>query len=254
MDFAALLDVNSLILAFTGFIIGILGVVIGGAMFFAVPLMQWLFPLASFGIVVGNIKMGSFFRSIGSTISTHKHIEYVDNFKLSLAAFLGTILGASAIAQLDQAWLLPAVVLAIILALLAPKLAHKITNRTFHLASLLTGIYAGLFGAGIGVLLIALLRLKHPSDEKIAHVKIQARFVEWLLVITAIVTHFLHGNLVTSIWVPWSIGGLIGGYTGGVMLDKMGKLSGKVQKIILYVAFAFAFIVAAFKAFDIALS
>ena len=67
---------GSLILIVGGFVVGVLGVVFGGGMFFSVPLMQWVFPGITFGSVVGNIKVGSLFRSIGSTWTTRTQIEY----------------------------------------------------------------------------------------------------------------------------------------------------------------------------------
>ncbi|MCB1537379.1 MAG: TSUP family transporter [Rhodospirillales bacterium] len=240
-------EIESWLLVPAGFVLGIAAVVFGGTMFFTIPLMQALFPQAGFGVIVGNAKTGSFFRSIGSTVSTHSQIAYRQNLKISTLALVGTVIGASAIAQLSQIWLFPAVVVSIMLAVWAPRLAPFISEKTFHAAAFLIGIYAGLFGAGIGVLLLALLRLKFPDDADIAFVKIQARFVEFLLVISAVVTHWLHGNLVAAIWVPWSAGALVGGYTGGLMLNRLGGLSPRVQKSVLYASFALAFCVAGYQ-------
>ncbi|NBX66434.1 MAG: hypothetical protein EBQ96_05505 [Proteobacteria bacterium] len=115
------MDVNSLLLVPAGFILGVFAVVFGGTMFFTIPLMQVLFPAASFGVIIGNAKVGSFFRSIGSTISTHKQIAYKDCLKLSVTAFIGTAIGASLIADLSQMWLFPAVCMAILFCVLCPK-------------------------------------------------------------------------------------------------------------------------------------
>lgn len=232
-------------------LVGVFAVVIGGAMFFAVPVLQLYFPEASFGALVGNMKVGSFFRSITSTISTFKHIDFLANFKLSAIGFIGTIIGASLISNLDQTWLFPAIIAAVLLAVYAPKLTKYVTPRIFHVACFLTGLYAGLFGAGIGIILIALVRLKYPEDEQIAHVKIQARFIEWLFVISAVVTHIMHGNIIAAIWVPWSIGMLIGGYFGGMMLVTLGKMSGTIQKGFLYAAFVVAIVSTGWKAFGL---
>jgi uncharacterized membrane protein YfcA len=202
------------------------------------------------GAVVGNIKVSSFFRSIGSTASTFRQIEFLQNFKLVPVALVGTVLGATAISHIDQKWMLPAIVSAIIFTIQAPKFASRVTPQTFALASFITGVYAGVLGAGIGVMLVALLRLKHPEDTEIALVKIQARFVEFLLVIAAVITHIFNGSLISALWVPLSIGGIIGGYAGGVLLNKMGELSGLVQKRILYAAFSIDLLVAAKKFFE----
>jgi hypothetical protein len=89
---------------------------------------------------------------------------------------------------------------------LAPWLAKRITKGSFQAASLATGAYAGFLGAGIGIILVALFRLKHPAVERIAHVKIQARFIEWLIGIVAVIAHYFHGNLILALWLVWSVG------------------------------------------------
>ena len=240
---------HALLLTLAGLAIGVFSVVVGGGLFVSIPLLQALCPAAPVGALVGNLKVGSFFRSLGSTLSTHKQIDYLQTLKLAPIAFLGTIAGASLIADLNQKWLLPAITFAIIFTLLAPRLAPKITNKTFLLATFLAGIYAGILGAGIGVILVALLRLKHPKDTDIAFVKIQARFFEFLLLITAVATHFFNHNLLASLWIPLSLGGLLGGFCGGLLLKKVGELHGNMQKYILYAAFAVDLAVAGYKFF-----
>ena len=228
-----------------GFVVGILSVVFGGGMFFSVPLMQWVFPGITFGAVVGNIKMGSLFRSIGSTWTTRTQIEYRRNIEISALALVGTVCGAFLIAYLSQAWILPATILAVVFAELAPRIASRITNKTFHLAAFVCGFYAGTFGAGLGLILVALVRLKHPADAEIALVKIQARFIEFMLVIVAVATHWYGGNLLFAVWLPWSIGSLAGGYVGGLVLSYLSKFSGVVQKVILRVAYVISILTAA---------
>ena len=231
------------------FIIGIFSVVIGGGFFFSIPLMQILFPGITFGQVVGNLKVGSFFRGIGSTWTTRKQIDWKEDLIFSLPLLLGAILGVSAISHLSQKWLLPAMIIAVLFGELAPRIAKHITNKHFYFASILTGTYAGFLGAGLGIILVSLFRLKHPEDEKIAYVKMQARFIEWLLLIIAVIMHFLHGNLIFTIWAVWSIGSLLGGIVGGKLLHKIGKMPGKYQKIVLRIAFTFAILVALWKFF-----
>jgi uncharacterized membrane protein YfcA len=92
-----------------------------------------------------------------------------------------------------------------------------------------------------------LLRLKYTHDDDIAHVKIQARFIEFVLGITAVITHWISGNLIAAIWIPWSIGSLAGGYVGGYALKMMTKLSGKVQKLVLRASYVLAIVTAAIK-------
>lgn len=240
----SLLTTQSLFIVIGSFFISIMAVLVGGSMFFSVPFIQFFFPASSFGVIVGNIKVGSLFRGLGSTASTYKYIDFKAVLPMFALAFIGTIIGASLISNIDQIWLIPAIVIAIILALYAPAIANKISDKTFSIASFGAGFYAGIFGAGIGLLLIALLRVKYPREDQIAHVKIQARFAELLLVISAVITHILHGNIIAAIWIPWSIGALVGGYFAGIILHKIGKLPGKAQMILLYAAFAVALVAA----------
>jgi len=153
---------------------------------------------------------------------------------------IGTVLGVMVIAHVDQLWMLPAIIAAIALSELAPWLATRITKGSFHAASLAIGAYAGFLGAGIGIILVALIRLEHPEVEKIARVKIQARFIEWLIVIVAIIAHYFHGNLILALWLVWSVGSLAGGLAGGVLLKKLGAMPGKIQKSVLRFAYLVA--------------
>jgi len=103
-----------------------------------------------------------------------------------------------------------------------------------------TGAYAGFLGAGIGIILVALFRFKHPAVERIAHVKIQARFIEWLIGTVAVIAHYFHGNLILALWLVWSVGSFAGGLAGGVLLEKLGAMSGKTQKSVLRLAYLVA--------------
>src|SRR5262249_59442042 len=120
-----------------------------------------------------------------STITNRKEIDWIGNLLWSVPLVIGTVLGVMVIAHLHQRWMLSAIIAAITLSELAPWLAKRITKGSFEVASLATGAYAGFLGAGMGIILVGLFRLKYPAVARIAHVKIQARFVEWLLCIVA---------------------------------------------------------------------
>src|SRR5262244_334910 len=64
-----LLTRETALLLVGGFVVGIFSVIIGGGFFISIPLLQFLFPSVSYGAIVGNLKVGSFFRGIGSTIT-----------------------------------------------------------------------------------------------------------------------------------------------------------------------------------------
>src|SRR6516165_4962489 len=223
-----------------GFIVGILSVIVGGGFFVSIPLFQFLFPTASYGAIIGNLKVGSFFRGIASTITNRNEIDWLGNLLWSVPLVIGTVLGVMVIAHLHQRWMLPAIITAIALSELAPWLAKRITKGSFQAASLATGAYAGFLGAGIGIILVALFRLKHPAVERIAHVNIQARFVEWLIGIVAVIAHYFHGNLILALWLVWSVGSFAGGLMGGLLLENLGAMSGKMQKSVLRLAYLVA--------------
>lgn len=234
------------VLILGGFLTGIAGVVFGGSMFFSLPVIQWAFPTMLFGQVVGNLKVGSFFRSIGSTWTTRRQIEFRKSIQISVLALIGTAISSLLVSHLSQTWMLPATILAVMLAECAPRMARFITARTFHVAAFLCGLYAGALGAGIGLMLVALVRLKLPNDDEIALAKIQARFIEFLLVIVAVIMHWWSQNLVAAVWVPWSIGSLAGGYVGGVLLAKLSKYSAGIQKVVLRISYIVTIATAAF--------
>jgi uncharacterized membrane protein YfcA len=223
-----------------GFVVGIFSVIVGGGFFVSIPLLQFLFPSVSYGAIVGNLKVGSFFRGIGSTITNRNEIDWLGNLLWSVPLVIGTVLGVMVIAHLHQRWMLAAIIAAIALSELAPWLATRITKGSLQAASFATGAYAGFLGAGIGLILVALFRLQHPEVERIALVKIQARFIEWLICFVAVIAHYLHGNLILALWLVWSVGSFAGGLTGGVLLEKLGAMPGKIQKIVLRLAYLVA--------------
>src|SRR5262249_35707571 len=235
-----LLTCQTALLLVGGFVVGIFSVLVGGGFFVSIPLLQFLFPSVSYGAIVGNLKVGSFFRGIGSTITNRTEIDWLWNALWSVPLVIGTVLGVMVIAQLHQRWMLPAIIAAIALSELAPWLAKRITKGSFQAASFATGTYAGFLGAGIGIILVALFRLEHPEVERIAHVKIQARFIEWVTGIVAVTAHSFHGNLILALWLVWSVGSFAGGLAGGVLLEKLGAMSGKIQKIVLRFAYLVA--------------
>src|SRR5207244_2880847 len=147
-----LLTRETALLLVGGFVVGIFSVIIGGGFFISIPLLQFLFPSVSYGAIVGNLKVGSFFRGIGSTITNRKEIDWLGNLLWSVPLVIGTVLGVMVIAHLHQRWMLPAIIAAIALSELAPWLAKHITKGSFQAASLTTGAYAVFLGAGLGII------------------------------------------------------------------------------------------------------
>src|SRR4029434_274436 len=92
-----------------GFVVGIFSVIIGGGFFFSIPLLQLLFPSVSYGAVVGNLKVGSFFRGIGSTITNRKEIDWLGNLLWSVPLVIGRGVGVLVLWHLSPPWMLPAI-------------------------------------------------------------------------------------------------------------------------------------------------
>jgi uncharacterized membrane protein YfcA len=86
-----------------GFVVGIFSVIVGGGFFVSIPFLQFLFPSVSYGAIVGNLKVGSFFRGIGSTITNRKEIDWLGNLLWSVPLVIGTVLGVMVIGNWTSA-------------------------------------------------------------------------------------------------------------------------------------------------------
>ena len=228
------------LLIFGGMVIGFIGTALGGGLFLSVPFLQFLFPTVNYGSLMGNIRLGSFFRSIASTISTLSQIEWRKFLGISILYALSAVGAVSLVSALSQEYIFYAIILAILMSELAPKFARVINKKTRIFMSLFLGFYVGLIGAGISIMLVALFRTAYPDENKIMYVKIQARFMEFVGLLAMILTHIIYGNLILKIWLPFSIGSLVGGFCGGIFLKKGTKFSIKTQKVFLYLMYGVA--------------
>lgn len=228
---------ENLIILIGGIVIGTLGATLGATMFIAAPFWQIMFPHFTYGQILGNLKIGSFTRGIASTWSTRKKIKIKETLVPSALLALGTIISSLFIADLDQKYLLVAVVFSIVISELSPKIAHLITPRTRLICSFLIGIYMGILGAGTSLLLIALMRTIYKKPEELATAKIQALFIETIGITAATIILLSQSTLVYPYWAFWAIGSFIGGYIGGNLLNKTIQVSGKLQRIFLILVY-----------------
>lgn len=233
-------QMDAMILIIGGVVVGMISVVFGGGLFWSLPLWQFLFPEIAFGALVGNLKVGSLVRGSASTLTTWRQIRYRRSLLTSIPLLIGSAIGAQSISQLNQKWIILGVLIAVVLVETSKWIATKVNQSHFYLACLFLGTYFGFFGAGGGILLVALLRIRTPEDSAISQLKTDTRFIEMLMAIVAVIAHFLSGNIVNRFWIPWAFGSLIGGYLGGIALNKMGAMSAPVQKYILRTSYLLA--------------
>ncbi|MBD3331187.1 TSUP family transporter [Candidatus Peregrinibacteria bacterium] len=229
-----------ILLLIGSFIIGIIGVVFGGSMFLSLPFWQFLFPGFNYGQIVGNVKVGSLVRGIASSMSTWKKIDFSSSLQILIPFVISSILGTMIIAKLDQKFLIFAIIGAIFLSESSPHIAHLINKKTRIFFSVLLGIYTGFIGAGVSILLVALLRTAFPKNEQIVFIKIQARFIEAAGAIAAVTAHIWYGNIIFPYWLVWSIGMFLGGYLGGTVLKRSLHLKAGTQRIYLYIVYLIA--------------
>ena len=236
--------IPELVLVLCGIPIGIFSVVIGGGMFFSMPLMQFLFPQASIGVLVGNLKVGSFCNFFSASWANRRQIDFHAVLSIGFWAFLGSMAGAWIISDIDQKCLFFFVVAAVFLTAFAPIVSQWITPKRFHVFSVLIGLYCGFLGAGAGLMILALVRLKYPDDAQIAFAKIQRTAIEVMVVVMALISHAYHGNLIPDIFIPWTIGTVIGGFAGAMILNHMTAMPTTLQKTLLYSSFVVALFMA----------
>lgn len=230
------------ILFFSAIPIGIAAILFGGTLFIALPLFQFLFPQASIGYLLGNIKFGSFFRSLSAIIATREQLK---KFKHSLPMIfllaIGTFLGAIGIIKLSQEFVFPIVLLGILITEFSDKITHYFSEKIFAISNFLVGIYGGIFGGGINILLFSLLKIKNPEiKDDISSLRVEATFLEFLLSIIVLLTVIFSWQIDFEIAGFYAAGGIIGGFLGGKLLAHTGKLKPSLQKLLLRISFAIA--------------
>lgn len=238
---------SHLILFFSAIPIGVVAVVFGGTMFLSLPLFQILFPEMTLGAIVGNIKCGSLPRNVASLHPLRKSIHMKGVLWISVAFIVGGILGARSIAHLSQAFVLPTIIAAFFVTEYASWIQKHIPSKAIILVALVVGFYGGIIGAGIFLLVIALLRLHYPRDDQITTVRADGLLLEGLLNIGAIAVLAYEGFIDIQIALVWAAGSTLGGYIGGHLIVKTGKCSQPMQQWMLRAMFLVALAIAVWK-------
>ncbi|MEI7511239.1 MAG: TSUP family transporter [Candidatus Peregrinibacteria bacterium] len=218
-------------LFFLAFFWSILFIAIGGG---GLPLFiaffQVFFPSFSLGNMMGLSKMGGVVRGIGVFMSVYKEIEWKRMTIISIPFLLGSIVGASFIADISDRFIPIILCGAFLFSELATLVHQYLTQRRFLFLSFLVGGYGGVLGAAIPSMIVTLLRFHTPEDEKIVHLQIQARVILFAVAVTSFLVHIWHGNILWEYAFWWAGGSFLGGIVGGKTSPKNEILFGKMAK------------------------
>lgn len=234
--------IETTILFFIGFVLSIVSLVVGSMTPVYLTLMQFFFPHLTLGNIIGADKTNGVFRNLGAIPSFWKEIDWKFVMTNIPPFLIGVILGVSIVAEVSTFWVFPFLIIGFIIAEFAEKFAKYFSAKKILILEFLLGIYGGLIVAAIKVILLSVFRLKYPDDTKIMYLKIQIQTMMIFMVITGTIVHYLHGNLLWEIILPLGAGNIIGGFIGGKILMKTGKLSGKIQKNIMRLSFLFGIV------------
>ena len=155
---------------------------------------------------------------------------YHDSAKTAAMAIIGAFIGAQINERLSDAAfrvvlliLVPAIALLMALHHNAPDRALPMTGKRLALCALiglLVGAYDGFFGPGTGVLLILGFTWAAGMDTVTASGS--SKVVNLASNVSALVAHFLNGNIVFALAVPAMACSAIGGYIGSWLAIRKG--------------------------------
>jgi uncharacterized protein len=171
---------------------------------------------------------------------------------LLIPSVLGGLIGALLLSRTGNRnfveWIPWLVLFATFIILLRPILVRRGEgdNKQPHLTAALwpvaiTGIfvvalYGGYFGAGIGILMIGALTFISPGE--IQHVVALKNLLTGCLRGMAVIVLVIEGNVDWRYGAPMALGGLMGGYIGGVVSHRTNRIV--VRSIVIGIGFAVA--------------
>ena len=97
-------------------------------------------------------------------------------------------------------------------------------------------LYGGYFGAGIGILMIGALSFISPGD--IRHVVALKNLLTGCLRGVAVIVLVIEGNVDWKYGAPMALGGLVGGYLGGLISHRANRVL--VRSIVIVIGFGVA--------------
>jgi uncharacterized membrane protein YfcA len=171
---------------------------------------------------------------------------------LLIPSVLGGLLGALLLSRTRDRnfvelvpWL---VVVATLIILLRPILVRRREDERmqpdFAAASwtvvmaiiFVVALYGGYFGAGIGILMIGALSFISPGD--IRHVVALKNLLTGCLRGVAVIVLVIEGNVNWKYGAPMALGGLVGGYLGGLISHRANRVL--VRSIVIVIGFGVA--------------
>jgi uncharacterized membrane protein YfcA len=215
---------QTLLLFSAGIVGGVINAVAGGASLITFPimLMGGLPPVLANATNAVAIAPGHWLAALADR---HKMPPLDRHLIGSLViAFCAAMIGAVLLLALPgEMFMLPVPALigfATALFATAPMLGRWSMRRPASLAAkgalpalILSSLYGGFFGAGLGILLSAVIALSEPQD--IRKVKVLKNLIAGSVSLAAVVVFIVNGAVIWAAALPMLIGALLGGYAGG---------------------------------------
>lgn len=215
----------TLMLFGAGIVGGVINAIAGGATLitFPVMLLAGLPPVLANATNAVAIAPGHLLAAVADR---HK-MPPLDRYLLGalVIAFCAAMIGALLLLALPgETFMLPVPALigfATALFAFAPSIAKWAMHRHSRPvkgslpALILSAVYGGFFGAGLGILLSAVLSLREPED--IRKVKVLKNLIAGSISLAAVVVFVAKGAVIWTAALPMLAGALFGGYAGGHM-------------------------------------
>jgi uncharacterized membrane protein YfcA len=175
----------------------------------------------------------------------HQLVEHRALIKTLIpACVLGTILGCTLLFQGSPSlfrsivpWLIgTGTVLFALSPFIMRRLAHVDTDHparrwALYIGIFLSSVYGGYFGAGMGILLLAVMGLTLPLE--IHEVQGVRNALSIIINAIAAIIFLIHGHLANSDVVALLIGTLIGGYFGALLVKRLSPTLVRVAVIVI---------------------
>jgi len=200
-----------------------------------------MFPELTLGAMLGNLKVGSVVRNATALIPLWRQLD-PRLWRLAIPLCLGSTAGALSVTGVSQT-LIP-IVLTIGLLVNEVTSHLRLGNRSFYICAFIVGIYGGILGAGIMLLILTLVHLR---STELSRARANAICLELILSLVAVLVFWKFALIIPDIAIVWTLGSLMGGYIGGHIVHRTGKLPALWQKNLVRLAFVVALTVSLWR-------